>query len=177
MVLKKLVLFVFLSSFPFIGFAIDINEMRIAFTKSVEDETLTRKWVSILKETPKLSPLEKGFAGAFETLLAKHAWNPYFKLDYLKKGSQKLNLAILEDKESIELRFLRYSIEHYLPTFLGYGQNIQADKKLIINQINNYQKQNLDLKTILVIAKFLLESKRCNEQEIKLIQDFIKIIS
>lgn len=70
-----------------------------------------------------------GYKGASETLLAKHARNPHKKLSRLRKGVKLIGEAAADAPKDIELRFLRFSVTHYLPGFLGYGKHMEKDKK------------------------------------------------
>ena len=74
-------------------------------------------------------------------------------------------MAATADPHNIEIRFLRFSIEHNVPGFLGYNKNLATDRQEMINQLNdkNYGTANRPL-TIQII-KFLINSKRCTPAE------------
>ena len=44
--------------------------------------------------------------------------------------------AINKNLDSVEIRFLRYSIQYNAPKLLGYTENIEEDYDFIINNIN-----------------------------------------
>ena len=57
-------------------------------------------------------------------------------------GKDMLESAIKNDPESVELRFLRYSIQKNIPKFLSYSNNLEKDLKFVkdnISQIFNYE--------------------------------------
>ncbi len=101
------------------------------------------------------SSIFKGYLGCFYFIKSKFANNPIDRFFYFKKGRSILEAAISEDPESVELIFLRYSIQKNLPRFLLYN-NIEKDlifvnenlpkisdqkkKKFIINCMKKMQK-------------------------------------
>ncbi len=112
--------------------------------------------------------LYMAYYGAFQSLMAKHAFNPYNKLDYLKKSQQSLNKAISQNPTDAEMRFLRFSIQYYVPRFLGYSSNLEEDKKVILANVHRCQG---DVKA--VISRFMLETNMLTETERKTLQQHV----
>lgn len=77
-----------------------------------------------------------GYFGAVELGMARHVPNVFKKMSYFNDGKQKLEQAITEDPENIELRFLRLTIQTHLPAFLGYGQNKEDDKAFVLKYLH-----------------------------------------
>jgi hypothetical protein len=86
----------------------------------------------------------QGYKGMSFMLLSKYSYNPYKKLYYFKKGSSILDKAIEEDKENIELRYLRYTVQCEAPIFLNYRSALSADLTFIQAQVNKIK--DFDLK-------------------------------
>lgn len=143
---------VFLSSFTF-NQTDGILELRSSFqraltsSKSANDlNTLTSK-----QETA----IVKAYHGVSYTLLGKHASNPIKKLEFLKKGLPLLNQAVQEKPLDVEIRFLRFSVEENVPSFVQIERHINTDKYFLINYlkpthsyyeyIKNYLKQSKSL--------------------------------
>ena len=63
--------------------------------------------------------------------------NPIDKLIYFNKGKKLLEDAINQDPYSIELKFLRYSIQKNLPKFLLYYDNIEKDLNFVNGSIKS----------------------------------------
>lgn len=144
-----------------------LDEVRIQFVQSVEDSDKAHDLYDKLNNKSAVSdPLYLGYFGATEALLAKHHWNPYKKLEYLAKSQKTLEIAISKSPNNLELRFLRFSIQHYLPSFLGQSKNIEEDKTVMLKELsaNNYATE--DKPIAINVAKFLLESKRCSTEQI-----------
>ncbi|MBE9584958.1 hypothetical protein IM792_10910 [Mucilaginibacter sp. JRF] len=106
-----------------------------------------------------------GYLGTLQALKAVHAWNPITKLKYLNAAEKTYAEAVAADPHNIEIRFMRFSVEHNVPGFLGFRKNIDDDRKTIIEQLKkkNYSDDDKDL--IKTTVKFLIDSKRCTAAE------------
>jgi len=92
---------------------------------------------------------------------AKLSWNPYMKVKHLNNAEATYKTAVAADPHNIEIRFLRFSVEHNVPGFLGFNKDLITDRDEIIAQLDkkNYGTGDKDL--TVAIIKFLLNSKRC----------------
>lgn len=148
--------------------ATDINQVRVNFTKAVEDEKLTQKMLTELDKVKGTNPLYLAYYGAFQSLMAKHAINPYNKIDYLKKSQQTLKKAIAQKPDDAEMRFLRFSAQYYIPKFLGYSDELEEDKKVILA---NVHRSPADVRE--VISRFMLETDMLTEAEKKALKKYV----
>jgi len=143
-----------------------ISELRERFYAAVESEKVTKSLYDELAiEKVKLTPLYQGYFGAIEALIAKHSWNPYNKLEYLSKGMKSLETAIALDKDNLELRFLRFSIQHYIPVFLGQSKNLMEDRDKMVEQIKKGNFKEEDRVLVKNVTAFLIETKRCTKEQ------------
>ncbi len=147
-----------------------INFIRETFYGAVEDEELTEKLLSYLaglsnNKPDELSPLLLGYYGATETLVAKHAFNPFKKLSKLNDGLEKIANAIEQNPDNLEIRFLRFSILHYIPGFLGFSKEREEDIKSIYTLLLLKDYAQLEFSIQKGIIEFMLESKRLNEAQ------------
>ena len=111
------------------------------------------------------SALVNGYMGTLQALKAKHAWNPYFKIKYLNDSQSTFKTAVSRDPHNIEIRFMRFSIEHNVPGFLGYNKNLVADRQEIVKQVDKKYYAQADKQLVKTIILFLIESKRCTPAE------------
>jgi hypothetical protein len=131
--LKILSAFIFLSIACFAKVP-SINEVRIIYQKATASEKSCKELIDLLfPYTDKNNPLLFGYKGVATMLMAKHVFFPFSKLYYFNKGKKMLDRAIDADAENVELRFLRFTIQTNVPTFLGYSDNIKKDKVFILN--------------------------------------------
>ena len=100
--------------------------------------------------------LIKGYQGCFYFIKCKFINNPIEKLIYFRKGKKLLETAIKEDPKSVELKFLRYSIQKNLPRFLSYHDNLEKDLNFVnenITSISNKEEQKFILQSLKSITK------------------------
>ena len=107
-------------------------------------------------------------------LRAKHDWNPYNKLNWLNETMNIFREAIQAAPKNIEIRFLRFAIQHYLPEFLNQSQNLESDKKTILNNLSDYQEFNLDTNQLSSFHDFFVNSKRFSREELAIVSTFIE---
>ena len=120
-----------------------INEIRNLYEKSLKNEDDCQKLIDIL-EPYKKDPLYLGYIGCATMMMAKHAFNPFSKLSYFKKGRIMLEDAIKTDDKNFELRFLRFIAQTNMPPFLGYNNSIEKDKKFILDSFSQINDTSLE---------------------------------
>lgn len=156
------------------GGDLDVNHLREEYYKCVSDaertNTLHEKLISLRSD----KPVVVGFIGALEALKAKHAWNPYRKMEYLAKASKTLEKAINADPGNIEIRFLRYTVEYFVPAFLGYSKHVNEDKAVIIQNIIQRKFTAKDVFLVENMIKFFEERKECTASELVLMRNALK---
>jgi hypothetical protein len=96
---------------------------------------------------------------------AKLSWNPYMKLKHLNNAEATYKTAVSADPHNIEIRFLRFSVEHNVPGFLGFNKDLAADSQEIISQLDKRNYGTADKDLTVAIIKFLLQSKRCTPSQ------------
>lgn len=133
------------------------KQMVVAIDNSKTTDSLFKSLTAIKTRTG----IVNGFIGALQALKAKHAWNPYFKVKYLKNSEKTFKQAVAEDPHNIEIRFMRFSIEHNVPGFMGFNKDLTADSEDIIAQLDKKNYGSADKELTIAIIKFLIHSKRC----------------
>ncbi len=108
-----------------------LAEARNDLPKAFENEQECIGLCNKLSKVKNPDPLLKGYVGASNIARARHA-ALFDKRGYLKTGSELLEEAIKEKPNNIELLFLRMTIQINLPSFLGYNENIDSDKKFVL---------------------------------------------
>lgn len=95
----------------------------------------------------------QGYRGALLMKKAGLIDGPAEKLKTFKEGKELMEEAISKDSNNPEFRFLRLMIQENAPAILGYKDNIEEDRALIIaafpdlypslkNAIRNYSKES-----------------------------------
>ena len=152
-----------------------LDEVRTQFVQSVEDSDKAKDLYDKLdNEKASSNSLYLGYFGATEALLAKHHWNPYKKLDYLAKSQKTLQRAISKSPNNLELRFLRFSIQHYIPTFLGQSKNLAEDRDVILKELSASNYAESDKPVVKNVVNFLIQSKRCSDEQNAFLKRFVQ---
>lgn len=166
---KKHLLFLILTLTTIIGVADtpqpNIPNLRKKLMQAIDSKPTTDSLYKSLNLMPQRSGLLNGYRGALEALKAKHAWNPYFKIKYLNNCEDTFKGAVAQDPHNIEIRFMRFSVEHNVPGFLGYTKNLSIDKQEMIRQIELKNYGTADKELVLIVIKFMLDSKQCTPAE------------
>ncbi|MFM6954029.1 MAG: hypothetical protein ACKOWL_03500 [Sphingobacteriaceae bacterium] len=176
--MKKTVLVVAL----FLGFStrlgaqslapIDYPVLRKALVKAVDSEALTDSLLLKITPFPNKTPFLVACMATLQGLKAKHHWNPYSKLHYLQLANKNMNKAVEADLMNLEIRFMRFSMQHFTPSFLGYSKQLAEDKRMIVKLYETQHFEFADTIMIKSIARFMLESRRCNDAEKQLFKKF-----
>jgi len=107
-------------------------ELRRNYEASSKSEKVCDK---MLKSIPAhCSNTEMGYKGALFMMKASYAWMPTEKLHYFNQGKDVLEQAIKKEPENAELRFIRYSLQQSIPTFLGYDHK-RTDREFLQKEL------------------------------------------
>lgn len=168
---KITVLLIFAFTFTQAQFtAKEFTDFKKSMLLAIEDDKITDSLLLRVDKISNKSAIMIGYKGTLEALKAKHAWNPYNKIKYVSKSLKTMQQAINADSQNMEIRFMRFSIEHYTPSFLGFSKNLEEDRKEIAKHYQNNNFGKTDDSLVKNIAKFMIETKRCTAEEIKFFQ-------
>lgn len=152
----------------------DINYIRKEFNLAIDNqEKANYLYQTLTKSAPAANTLQYAYLGATEALLAKHSYNPLTKLNYVNSALSKLNYAVAQNKNDIEIRFMRFSVESELPRYLGISKHLEEDKNSIINGLIKVKINAEQRSMYKVFANKLYLSKYCNKEEKLLLSNLI----
>ena len=131
--MKLLSIILFLSAFHNEPATVpDIVVVRRLYMQAPAEEEKCRALMQMVNDySPANNPTLAGYKAAATMIMAKHAFNPFSKLSHFNKGKNMLQRAIAADRQNVELRLLRYSIQKSAPSFLGYRDEMAADKNFL----------------------------------------------
>lgn len=131
-------------------------EVRALFHKAATEE---KACIHLIKKldgyNEKNNPLLAGYKACATMMLAKYSFNPFTKLSNFWKGKTLLEKSIAADKQSIELRFLRYTIQKKAPLFLQYRSSIKEDELMVTKALPKLNDSNLKI----MIVDFLRQER------------------
>ncbi|EDM36686.1 hypothetical protein PBAL39_25500 [Pedobacter sp. BAL39] len=145
---------------------VDEEELRSLYWQAANSREAADQLMKALSAVDDQSePLLVCYKGAAEMLQAKYVLNPFSKLSRFQKGKALIESAIKRDPEHFEMRFLRFSIQCNLPSFLGYNDWIETDKRMLIDRLGGLGDTAFKQDVI----KYLSGSKYCTKEELKII--------
>lgn len=126
-----------------------LSELRKLYHLAGTQKEAAQRMVSLLSAVDSTaSPVLLSYRGACEMIQAKYVFNPLSKLKKFNDGKMMLEKAISRDSSNLEIRFLRYSIQKNLPSFLDYKGNIIADERFLLEKTS--ESNDNELKEIIV---------------------------
>lgn len=115
---------------------VDCNSLNNDFYAASADDRLRPSFLQCLQEKTNHSNSEKVYLGAAMTLMASEYLNPYQKLKSFNSGTDMIDEGIAKDPRNGELRFVRYLIQSYSPSFLNYNNQLSEDLEVINASLN-----------------------------------------
>ncbi|MBC5837338.1 hypothetical protein H8R25_05700 [Flavobacterium sp. F-392] len=100
------------------------------------------------------------YKGGAMTLNGKFSSKIKDKKSNLIAGAKFIEAAVAASPNSVEIRFIRLSVQENLPTFVNYRKNIKEDKEFVIK---NYKSLSGELKEY--VKNFILQSKSFSVSE------------
>lgn len=159
-----------------------INYLRNEFYAAIEDEDKTYALEKYIENRysnnySNYNPLVLAYYGGVQALKAKHAFNPISKLSHLIDGLDRLEEAINESPDDLEIRFMRFSILDHVPGILGYSEEREMDRDRICSLLLQKNYSSLDRKIQRGIAEYMIDSDRLSKKQkneiLNLISSFV----
>ncbi|PZR15108.1 MAG: hypothetical protein DI539_18450 [Flavobacterium psychrophilum] len=127
--MRKACVMLLLSCFVAISYSQELDIIRHNYSQAARNKALCKEMISKLENNKQ--PVQLAYLGAFQTIWAKHALNPFEKMRTFKQGKANIEESIAQSPADLEIRFIRLSVQMNAPKFLGYSDNIEEDKKMI----------------------------------------------
>ncbi|MCX7876118.1 MAG: hypothetical protein N2321_08140 [Melioribacteraceae bacterium] len=157
-----------------------IDDLRAVYYKAVEDDfyinDLEKYIYKYISNNPKFKLYEIAYLGGIEAVKSKHAFWPMKKLNHLKEAMKYLSQAIDLAPDNLEIRFLRFSILHYVPSFLGYGKEREEDANEIFKLLMKKDFSLVNKEIQIGIFEFMISSERIDNASIKILQKELSLL-
>lgn len=148
----------------------DLDFLRNTYYSAVENKDDIDKLYNFIvskfgKSTKDYPPIIISYMAGIEALKSKHAFWITTKYDYFLKAMDLFEKAIALDPNNLEIRFMRFSVLHYVPSILGYSSERGEDLLTIYNLLSkkNYSSVPKDIQ--LGMVQFLLDSDRLSQKQ------------
>jgi hypothetical protein len=142
-----------------------VNNLRQQYLEASKDIEAARSFNDLMSNYKEQDPVVLAYKAVSEAVMAKYVWNPYSKLKYLRASAHLFDKAVKLNKTHPEIRFLRFTVEHYVPRYLDLSGHITDDKRIIINSLVEYPGSGLPPALARSIRHFMLSKDHCTEQE------------
>ncbi len=141
-------------------------EIRQKYFKAIGNERKIERLLKELQDIKKPSALLLAYRAACESMMAQFSWNPYTKLAQVNKSFDLFEKAIKEDSQNVEIRFLRFSVQHNVPDFLRKNREFEEDKDVLVD---NFDKADFDTEFRQFIIGYLKDSGRFEGKKLEIL--------
>jgi len=135
------------------------------YQDAAKDEKIAERFHDLMGKYRGKDPVILGYKAVSNAIMAKHVWSPYSKIKHLKASSQVFEQAVAESPKNAEVRFLRYSIENYIPRYLNMSSNLEDDKKVFMAALLRHPKSGIPPESIKIMRDFLLRKDLVTGEE------------
>ena len=145
-----------------------LERARKQFYTAIEDENQIEPAIKLFKQIARVKPAYTGraqvYIGALVALKGKHAFLPYNKIRWVKRGLTMMDKGLKKSPNDIEALFIRGTTCYYLPFFFRRSDGAERDFKEIIKQMPS-EVHSYDPQLITHVITFLLENTRLTPDE------------
>jgi hypothetical protein len=139
--------------------------LRSEFSRSVKEEGPCKALYEKMNRDPETgNAVWVAYHGVVTISMARFTVNPVRRYHYFKEGKKLIEKSVAMEPLNVEVRFLRLSVQDHTPSFLGYNDSIESDKKYILEQLSRIPQPGLKKS----IIRYIERSDRFTEQEKKL---------
>ena len=143
------------------------QQLRDGFLGSIQSKSALNSFIGKLEKIEAKSPAQECYYGICYGLSANYTDGLWCKIKLVNKAKGLIDQAIERDPLDPELRFIRLTLEHYLPAFLGMSKDIQKDLAVICAQpLFAADSPPLQKKAL----AFLLTTHHCSFEQNKILQ-------
>ena len=145
-----------------------LDVARNQFYAAIEDEKRIEPTIALFKRIERVEPKHTGrtqvYIGALVALKGKHAFFPYTKLKWTRRGLAIMDRGLKRNPDDLEALFIHGTTCYYLPFFFRRGDDAQRNFRKII-KLMTQQMDTYDPKLIKNVVMFLLENAKLTDDE------------
>jgi hypothetical protein len=162
---KGILFFLLMALFSISKANVNLELARKEFKNAVYNDKLTNQLCQVLISSKQQDALTQAYIAYFTALKAKHVSNPYAKIEYVRNFDRAIKKAVELAPDNLEIRFLRFSVQDNLPSYLGFSKELEVDKKIIVQQLHRNSTRisdafKQDMKAVLLSSKSLSVSEK-----------------
>ncbi|RDV15770.1 hypothetical protein DXT99_07115 [Pontibacter diazotrophicus] len=149
----------------------NVSKLRLQYLQASKEEAVAKQFHKKMSAYNDDDPLLLAYKAASEAVMAKYVWNPYSKLKQVKTANAIFEDAVALDNDNAEIRFLRFTLQHYVPRYLNLSGQVEEDKNLIIRSLQDYPNSGMSKPLARTIRDFMLTKDHCTEAEKKILRN------
>jgi hypothetical protein len=137
-------------------------QLREYFLESLKRRSALDSFTAILeKNTARTAPEEcyLGICNAMQIQYLSGMWSKYKMLD---KSRDHVNRSLAAAPQDAEIHFMRFMLEHNIPSFLGMSTHIREDIAFVFSH-TTFMDDDADMKKMAM--EYMLASKRCTPDQ------------
>ncbi|MCB2377826.1 hypothetical protein LGH70_09555 [Hymenobacter sp. BT635] len=141
-----------------------LSALRRHYEQAAADKSAGEKFYKLMADYNDKDAVILGYKGAAEAIRARDA-SMFNKLSYVQAASRTFDQAVALDPNNAEVRFLRFSVETNLPSFLGLSQHVDDDRQLLVQTLLKHPKSGLDAEAFQTVRGFLVSRGHVSDEE------------
>jgi len=171
--IRSIILILLICSGPVISAQpVSLNMARETYFGMRVDECNALRLSNDFEKSPPVNAILKAYYGASSAAAPACLSNPAKKIAYFRKGKQLIADAVMLEPDNFEIRFLRFATQSKTPSFLGYNQQIEEDKRFLLDKLVIGRATVSNNRIFNMILNFLATSERLNKAEQETIRRF-----
>ncbi|MFC6999189.1 hypothetical protein [Rufibacter roseus] len=135
------------------------------YQTAAKDEDIAEEFHELMQKYKGKNPVTVGYKAVSNAIMAKHVWSPYSKIKYLRASASIFDEAVQLNPNNAEVRFLRFSIENYIPRYLNMSSNLEEDKKVFMAALLKHPKSGIPNESVKIMKDFLLRKDLVTGEE------------
>jgi len=156
----------------------DLQFLRNTYYSAVENEEEIKKLNSFIvskygNNIETYPAIIIAYYAGIEALFSKHAFWITTKYKHLVKSMDLFEKAVSKESDNLEIRFMRFSILHYVPSIVGYGEERESDLNAVYNLLLNKQYLIVPKDIQIGMMKFLIDSDRLENEKVETLNKLI----
>ena len=167
-------LLMIIASIPMVNAQVSLTQARNIYLGMENDKCNALELSKKFESSQPSDALLKAYWGASTAAAPECLGNPLEKIKYFRKGKALLDESAKQQPAHVEIRFLRFATQTKAPSFLGYDDNIQEDKNLILKNIAAYANTSTNKAMARHIARFMMDSGELSSAEEAGLKQYLK---
>lgn len=138
-----------------------LEKVREYYDQAPHSQQATQNLIRIVEEHSDTSAVHLAYKASATMMMARHVGSPFKKISYFREGKKMLEQAIENDPSNMEVRFLRFAAQSEIPGFLGYKDNLEEDKQILLQHLAEVRDIHLQE----LITRYMIQSDELSQKE------------